>query len=177
MANPITIKRINGDYKAFVKADMKYFDVYPNPNNILEIYFLMYGLPNTKFQGGQYIGMISHNPEYPKKAPDYYMLTPNGRFDICKKICLTNSGFHQNDWAPAAWNLVSILEGFSSVFHSDFKDDKVGVSHLSNVSDDLIKDFAKKSVQYNLSNYNDTYSKFKKVAENYDPYKNNDIKV
>ena len=169
MANPITIKRINGDFKAYTKANMVYFDIYPNPDNILEIYFLMYGLPGTKFKGGQYIGMIVHNPEYPKKAPDYYMLTPNGRFEINKKICLTNSGFHQADWAPAAWNLVSILEGFSSVFHSDFKDDKMGVSHII-VPDDIIKTLATNSIEYNKKNLDNIYSKFKRVVENYNPY-------
>jgi ubiquitin-conjugating enzyme E2 J2 len=161
--NKLTIKRINGDYKAFEKANLQYFDVLPNDKNILEIYFLMVGLPNTLYEGGMYIGKIVHNPEYPRKAPDYYMMTPNGRFDVNKKICLTNSSYHQADWAPAAWNLVTILEGFSSVFHSEFKDDKIGISHLSNISDDVIKEMASKSVNYNKLNLSDIYNKFPKI--------------
>jgi ubiquitin-protein ligase len=163
MASPITIKRINGDFKAFAKAAPESFDIYPNPENILEIYFLMYGLKGSLYEGGQYIGKIVHNPEYPRKAPDYYMLTPSGRFDINKKICLTNSGFHQADWAPAAWNLVSILEGFSSVFHSEFKEDKVGISHLMNISDENIKMKAKDSVNYNIMHNNEIYNSFPRI--------------
>ncbi len=160
MASPITIKRINGDLKAFIKAAPESFDIYPNPENILEIYFLMYGLKDSLYQGGQYIGKIVHNPDYPRKAPDYYMMTPSGRFDINKKICLTNSGFHQADWAPAAWNLVSILEGFSSVFHSEFKEDKVGISHIMNISDENIKMKATESIEYNKTKHSEIYSKF-----------------
>jgi len=165
MTSPIAIKRINGDYKAFIKAAPESFDIYPNPENILEIYFLMYGLKGTNYEGGQYIGMIKHNPDYPRKAPDYYMLTPNGRFDINKKICLTNSGYHQADWAPAAWNLVSILEGFSSVFHSEFKEYKVGISHLMNVSESEIKLKTSQSIEYNKTHHNEIYSKFVRVQK------------
>ncbi len=168
--NPITIKRINGDFKLFQKTDPQFFDVYPNPSNILEIYFLMYGRPGTQFEGGQYLCKIQHNPEYPKKAPDYYVLTPNGRFETNKKICLTNSGFHQADWAPAAWNLVSILEGFSSVFHSDIKEDKVGIAHIANISVAEQKKLAINSVEYNLKNLGEQYKLFQKVINNYNPY-------
>ena len=165
----ITIKRITADLKLFNKENPKYFDILPNPDNILEIHFVLYGHEKTNFENGQYIGKIVHHPEYPRKAPDYYMITPNGRFDINKKICLTNSSFHQDDWAPAAWNLLTILEGFSSVFHSDFKEDKVGISHIPNVSPNKIKELAKDSVQYNMKNF-PQYLNFPKIKANYSPY-------
>lgn len=168
--NKITIKRINGDYKLFEKSNPQFFDVLANPQNILEIYFLMYGRPDTPYEGGQYIGKIVHSSEYPRKAPDYYMLTPNGRFEINKKICLTNSSYHQADWAPAAWNLVSILEGFSSVWHSEIKEDKHGISHIGNISNEQIKNLVTQSVSYNISNIDSIYSKFSKVVNNYNPY-------
>jgi ubiquitin-conjugating enzyme E2 J2 len=168
--NKITLKRINGDFKLFEKTNPQFFDIIPNKDNILEIYFLMYGRPDTPYEGGQYIGKIVHSPEYPRKAPDYYMLTPNGRFDINKKICLTNSSYHQSDWAPAAWNLVSILEGFSSVWHSDIKEDKIGISHISNTPESTIKTFAKASVNYNNTNLPQLYLQFPKVISKSNPY-------
>lgn len=168
--NKITIKRINGDFKLFESSKPQFFDILPNKENILEIHFLMYGQTGTPYQGGQYIGKIVHNPEYPRKAPDYYVLTPNSRFDTYKKICLTNSSYHQSDWAPAAWNLVSILEGFSSVWHSDIKEDKIGISHISNAPVATIKDLASKSVEYNINNLSELYSQFPKVIANYNPY-------
>jgi ubiquitin-protein ligase len=123
--NKITIKRINGDFKKFTEENPSHFDVYPNPDNILEIFFLLVGRENTPYEGGLYIGKIVHSPDYPRKAPDYYVMTPNGRFEVKRKICLTNSAYHQADWAPAAWNLITLLEGFSSVWHSDIKEDKI----------------------------------------------------
>ena len=168
--NKITIKRINGDFKLFEKTNPQFFDIFPNKDNLLEIYFLLYGLSNTPYEGGQYIGKIVHDPDYPRKAPNYYMLTPNGRFEINKKICLTNSSFHQSDWAPAAWNLVSILEGFSSIWHSDINEDKYGISHLTNTSNDTIKKLADESITFNENNLNDIYSSFPKVISNYNPY-------
>ena len=46
------------------------------------------------YLGGYYIGKIELPVDYPAKAGDFYMLTPNGRFDINKKICLTNSSVY-----------------------------------------------------------------------------------
>jgi ubiquitin-conjugating enzyme E2 J2 len=165
----ITFKRINGDFKLFQKTNPKYFDIYSNPDNLLEIWFIMYGLNGTPYEGGQYIGKIIHNPEYPMKAPNFYMYTPNGRFHLNNKICLTNSSYHQESWAPAAWNLVSILEGFFSIWHSDNRDDLIGIGHLKTNNDD-IKILASKSIKYNNDNLNNIYTKFPKVINSYNPY-------
>ena len=159
--NPITIKRLKSDYIKFMKSGDKNFVIYPNESNMLEIYFLMYGLKDTMYQGGEYIGMIKHNPDYPFKAPNYYMLTPSGRFEINKGICLTNSSFHQNDWM-ASWSLSTLLEGFFSIWHSDSKEDKTGIAHITYMSDTDLKIYAIKSIEYNEKCLNEIYSKLKK---------------
>ena len=167
--NPITLKRINGEFKLFQRESPEFFDVLPNESNILEIYFLMYGRIDSPYKNGQYIGKIVHSPDYPRKAPDYYMLTPNGRFEINKKICLTNSSYHQGDWAPAAWNLISILEGFSSIWHSDISEDKTGISHIK-TPDSIIEKLAGESIEYNSTKLSLIYSNFPKVIAKYTPY-------
>jgi ubiquitin-protein ligase len=161
-ASIITIKRINGDLRKFKEENPKYFDIYPNPDNILEIYFLLFGREDTPYEGGRYIGKIIHSPDYPRKAPDYYIYTPNGRFELNRKICLTNSGFHNEAWAPAAWNLVTLLEGLSSIWHSDSKEDKVGIAHLTKTTPEEMKEFAKKSNDYNKIHLSQYYNKFPK---------------
>jgi ubiquitin-protein ligase len=175
--NKITIKRINGDFKKFSEEKPKYFDVFPNPDNVLEINFLLYGREGTPYEGGHYIGKIVHSPEYPRKAPDYYMFTPNGRFEVGKKICLTNSGYHQADWAPAAWNLITLLEGFSSVWHSEIKEDKIGISHIANTDPSTLKMYAKNSVDWNMKNMNSVYLSFPKVIEGHKISSNNIMSV
>jgi ubiquitin-protein ligase len=168
--NKTTIKRINGDFKKFNEENPKYFDIYPDPNNILEIYFLLYGHEKTPYENGQYVCKIEHNPTYPLKAPDYYVLTPNGRFEVNKKICLTNSAYHQADWAPAAWNLITLIEGFSSIWHSDTNEDKVGISHIGNTDVKTLKKLASESIIYNTDKLSDIYTKFPKVKAGYSPY-------
>lgn len=66
-------------------------------------------------------------------------------------------------------NLVSILEGFSSVWHSNIKEDKVGISHIPNTHDSIIKELAKNSVEFNKNNLNTIYSNFPKVINNHLP--------
>lgn len=163
--NKITIKRINGDFKKFQEENPTHFDVYPNPDNILEIFFLLYGREETPYANGLYVGKIVHSPDYPRKAPDYYMLTPNGRFDINKKICLTNSAYHQADWAPGAWNLITLLEGFASVWHSEIKEDKIGISHITESNIPNILKMAKESNDYNKNNLPNIFLNFPKMKK------------
>lgn len=56
----------------------------------------------------------------------------NKFYDGYKKLCLSNSSYHQTEKVHAALNLISILEGLSSVWHFDIKEDKFGISHKNN---------------------------------------------
>jgi ubiquitin-protein ligase len=159
--SPITIKRINGEIKQFMKDPPDNVKIYPNPDNILEIFFMIKGDDDSPYKGGEYLCRLSHHPRYPLKAPDYYVLTPNGRFTIDKKICLTNSAYHQGDWAPAAWNLLTLLNGFHSIWHSTISEDKVGISHLKS-SDDVINKLAKESINFNKTNLSEINNFFLK---------------
>ena len=117
------------------------------------------------YRYGFYVGKILHSPNYPIKAPDYIMLTPNGRFEINKKICLTTSGFHQDHWVAAAWNLTTLLQGFSSIWHSDIQEDKVGISHIPKTPVDRLKTLAKESLKWNIKNIPEIFSKFPKMKK------------
>jgi ubiquitin-protein ligase len=171
MINKVAFKRINKDYEHFQKENPSFVDILPNKDNILEIYFLLFGEIGTPYEGGQYIGKIVHSPEYPLKAPDYYMLTPNGRFEINKRICLTNSSFHPETWAPV-WNLVALLQGLNSVWHSNIKEDKIGVGHIYDNPIDKLKLYADSSIKYNIEHFNEIYSNFPKIKK-----ENNDKKL
>ena len=164
----LTLKRINNDYIKYNEDDKSttlFFDVYPNPDNILEIYFVLIGLEGTPYHNGFYVGKILHSPNYPIKAPDYIMLTPNGRFEINKKICLTTSGFHQDQWVSAAWNLTTLLQGFSSIWHSDIQEDKTGIAHISKTPITQLKKLAEESLMWNKKNIPEIFSKFSKMQK------------
>lgn len=146
--NKITIKRINGEIKKFLKSDQN-IKIYHNPDNILEIYFKIIGNEDSDYKNGEFIGVIKHHEEYPLYAPNLYMLTPNGRFIINKKICLTNTSYHQNTWAPAAWNLQNFLEAFESVWYSNTKEDRLGIGHIRKYMKENIINYSNESQNYN----------------------------
>jgi ubiquitin-protein ligase len=105
--------------------------------------------------GGEYIGKIVHSFKYPVEPPDYYMLTPSGRFNINNKICLTNSSYHRGDWS-STWNIITILIAFCSIWVDDIE---TGISHIKDTKKNR-KKMAAKSIEYNIKNYYDIYNKF-----------------
>lgn len=80
----------------------------PLDDNLFEWHFTVRGPDDTEFQGGIYHGRIIVPAEYPMKPPDIIVLTPNGRFEVGKKICLSISGFHPETWQPS-WSIRTAL--------------------------------------------------------------------
>ena len=148
---PITIKRITRDIKLFLDDNHENITIYPDKNNILEIYFILKGQSGTIYENGEYLCKLVHNSDYPLKAPDYLVFTPNGRFETDRKICLSNSGFHQSHWAPGAWNLLSLLNGFFSIWHSEIEEDRNGISHITKIDENKVKNYAVNSKEWNQS--------------------------
>ncbi|XP_043478469.1 ubiquitin-conjugating enzyme E2 J1-like [Leptopilina heterotoma] len=81
---------------------------YPLEDNLFEWHFTIQGPPSSEFEGGVYHGRILLPPEYPMKPPNIILLTPNGRFEINKKICLSISGHHPETWQPS-WSIRTAL--------------------------------------------------------------------
>lgn len=80
----------------------------PLEENLFEWHFTVRGPGDTDFQGGVYHGRLLLPAEYPMKPPDIIMLTPNGRFEVGKKICLSISGHHPETWQPS-WSIRTAL--------------------------------------------------------------------
>jgi len=76
-------------------------------------HFTIRGPPKTDFEGGVYHGKILLPPEYPFKPPNIIFSTPNGRFQVGTKICLSISAYHPEHWQPA-WGIRLILEALIS---------------------------------------------------------------
>jgi hypothetical protein len=51
--------------------------------------------------------------DYPFKPPNIVFLTPNGRFQVGKKICLSITGYHPESWRPA-WGIRTALTAIIS---------------------------------------------------------------
>jgi ubiquitin-conjugating enzyme E2 J2 len=155
MASIIQKKRLANEVKLLQQQPLHYCTAYPDEENPLIWYFLIVGQKGTDYHNGEYIGKIVHSPKYPAEPPDYYMLTPSGRYNINAKICLTNSSYHKGDWS-STWNILSILIAFYSIW---LDDKEHGISHITDTSANR-KKMAKESIEYNKKNNAKIYQKF-----------------
>jgi len=101
------VKRLMREAAELSQANPDYH-AQPLQDNLFEWHFTVRGPSDTDFQGGVYHGRIIVPAEYPMKPPDIIVLTPNGRFEIGKKICLSISGFHPESWQPS-WSIRTAL--------------------------------------------------------------------
>jgi len=85
----------------------------PNESNILEWHYVIEGSSGTPYIGGHYHGKLVFPKEYPLKPPSVYMLTPSGRFEPNRRLCLSMSDFHPESWNPM-WSVSTILTGLYS---------------------------------------------------------------
>ncbi|KAL3119431.1 hypothetical protein niasHT_002519 [Heterodera trifolii] len=80
----------------------------PMEDNLFEWHFSVRGPPDSPYAGGVYHGRIVLPADYPMKPPNLILMTPNGRFETNKKICLSISGYHPETWLPS-WSIRTAL--------------------------------------------------------------------
>lgn len=90
------------------------------------------GPVDSDFANGYYHGRIILPNEYPMKPPSIILLTPSGRFETNKKICLSISGHHPESWQPS-WSIRTALlaiigfmptEGLGAIGSLDFSSEE-----------------------------------------------------
>jgi ubiquitin-conjugating enzyme E2 J1 len=113
--NNRSVKRIMAEAKELCEWPADDFVAGPLEDNLFEWHFTLRGAQSTPFEGGAYHGRIVLPFEYPFKPPSIYLLTPNGRFETGKKICLSISAHHPESWQPA-WGVRTILTALIAFF-------------------------------------------------------------
>ena len=106
------LKRIQKEYKDLLKNPIDNITILPNPDNIYEWHYIIFGTTNP-YTYGQYYGILTLDKDYPFKAPRIIMKTPNGRFKPDTRLCFSMSDYHQETWNPN-WNIRTIMIGFYS---------------------------------------------------------------
>lgn len=148
------IKRLTSFISYLEKNPSEYYRAIPS-DNINIWYIKIYNL-SEEYTSGEYLLKIHFTEEYPFKAPDYYLLTPSGRFDINKKICFSNSGFHSESWSPL-WGINQIIMGIISFF---YERKSTGIGHISSSTIENRTDFALDSINYNNTKLKDISNLF-----------------
>ena len=149
-------KRLKGELKILEnETNISYITAYQDENDMLLFYFLIYGQYDTDYKGGQYIGKIILSKNYPFSPPDFMFLTPNGRFEVNRKICLSITGFHSDEWNPTI-TISGMLVQLYTVFEKDID---VGLAHIKRSKNER-SDLANKSIEFNSNKLSHIYSKF-----------------
>lgn len=110
MAND-ALRRIMAEVKEFSSLNnspSSFFHAQPLETDLFEWHFTVRGPPDTAFAEGIYHGRILLPAEYPLKPPEIILLTPNGRFEVGERICLSVTAHHQETWQPS-WGIRTIL--------------------------------------------------------------------
>lgn len=107
------VLRLKRELQALQKEPVENIVALPKSNNILEWHYVIIGPKNTPYEGGYYHGKLVFPLLYPNKPPSIYMITPNGRFQVNKRLCLSMSDYHPESWNPL-WSISSILQGLLS---------------------------------------------------------------
>ncbi|KAL9934559.1 hypothetical protein V8E36_006334 [Tilletia maclaganii] len=108
------VKRILSEARELAADPSTEYTAQPLESNIFEWHFTLRGPQDTEFEQGLYHGRIILPPEYPFRPPNLMVLTPNGRWELNKKICLSFTGYHEEMWQPA-WGVRTALLGMQSL--------------------------------------------------------------
>jgi ubiquitin-conjugating enzyme E2 J1 len=115
----------------------------PLEDNIFEWHFTIKGpeAPSA-YAGGIYHGRILLPPQYPLRPPNFRFLTPTGRFEVNREICLSISGHHEETWQPA-WGVRTALVAIRSFMDTDAKGQLGGIECSKDARERTAKDSGK----------------------------------
>ncbi|EDR21834.1 ubiquitin-conjugating enzyme E2 J1, putative [Entamoeba dispar SAW760] len=153
-----SIKRLQREYAAFLKSPPPDMTIYLIESSVYECHFSFKGPSETDFAEGIYHGKFIFPYDYPKNPPEVYFFTPNGRFAINTKICLSITSFHPETWTPV-WSISSMLEAIRAFMLTPAAGAVGGLESHSDVK----KEFAKKSQYYTCPVCGANHQELKKI--------------
>jgi len=119
-----SVKRLMKEAKQMSDLYDKHGDIQAAPlgegDNLFDWHFTIRGPSDSPFEDGIYHGRLIFPPQYPMKPPEIILLTPNGRFETHKKICLSISGYHPETWLPS-WSISTALRALQAFFTTPAK--------------------------------------------------------
>lgn len=137
--NP-TIKRILKEASELSTSPSSDYHAEPLETNLFEWHFTIRGPPSpSAYAGGIYHGRIILPPQYPLRPPSFRFLTPTGRFEVNREICLSISGHHEETWQPA-WGLRTALVAIRSFMDTDAKGQLGGIECSKDARERMAKD-------------------------------------
>ncbi|KAJ4251786.1 hypothetical protein NW757_006618 [Fusarium falciforme] len=113
-----TIRRILKEAAELSNSPSADYTAEPLESDLFEWHFTLRGPPNSVYSNGLYHGRIVLPPTYPLRPPSFRFMTPSGRFEANREICLSISGHHEETWQPA-WGVRTALVALRSFMETD----------------------------------------------------------
>ncbi|KAF5002804.1 hypothetical protein FGRMN_111 [Fusarium graminum] len=113
-----TIRRILREAAEISNSPSADYSAEPLESDLFEWHFTLRGPPNSVYSNGIYHGRIVLPPTYPLRPPSFRFMTPSGRFEANREICLSISGHHEETWQPA-WGVRTALVALRSFMETD----------------------------------------------------------
>ncbi|GAA5843849.1 hypothetical protein JCM9279_000167 [Rhodotorula babjevae] len=114
------VRRLLQEAQELEQDDCADYAAQPLEDDIFQWHFTLRGAEGSDYQGGVYHGKLVLPSDYPFRPPEVYMLTPSGRFEVNKKICLSISSFHPETWQPS-WGIRTALLAIMAFFETEPK--------------------------------------------------------
>ena len=111
----LSLKRIQKEYQKMIKDPSPSYFASPIKDDMFCWHFTIKGPKETEFEGGIYHGVIKLPMTYPNSPPSVMFLTPSGRFETNKDVCLSMTQYHKEEW-QAAWTSIIIYIYFNKLF-------------------------------------------------------------
>ncbi|KAI1391399.1 UBC-like protein [Hypoxylon trugodes] len=113
-----TIRRILKEAAELSNSPSPDYTASPLESDLFEWHFTLRGPPNSSYADGLYHGRIVLPPSYPLSPPSFRFVTPSGRFEANREICLSISGHHAETWQPA-WGVRTAIVALRSFMETD----------------------------------------------------------
>ncbi|KAF9264880.1 UBC-like protein [Marasmius fiardii PR-910] len=113
--NNSAVKRIMQEARELANDPSTDYTAAPLEDDIFEWHCTIRGPEGTEFEGGLYHVRILLPAEYPFRPPSLMVLTPNGRFELNTKICISFTNYHEELWQPA-WGVRTAILGLQGFF-------------------------------------------------------------
>ncbi|KAL4750514.1 hypothetical protein BDW72DRAFT_193873 [Aspergillus terricola var. indicus] len=135
-----SVRRLMKEASELSSSPSPHFHAAPvSDSNLYDWHFTLAGPPPpSPYAGGIYHGRIVLPPTYPLRPPSFRFLTPSGRFEVNREICLSISGHHEETWQPA-WGIRTALLAIRSFMEGDANGQ---VGGLQGVSDEVRRQWA-----------------------------------
>ncbi|KAF5026029.1 hypothetical protein F66182_1884 [Fusarium sp. NRRL 66182] len=134
-----TIRRILREAAELSNSPSADYTAEPLESDLFEWHFTLRGPPNSVYSNGIYHGRIVLPPTYPLRPPSFRFMTPSGRFEANREICLSISGHHEETWQPA-WGVRTALVALRSFMETDARGQLGGLETTDAVRQRLAKE-------------------------------------